>query len=128
MDTELPTFEAMHRPTRSWRSCMATYDVGQQSTVPACSSCPVAPRTWRKHARSRSCRSKHPLNWTANTRIHLTRWAVKVPAEKNRRQDHRLGLPGPHRTSPAVDANVRPQVTHPARKNRRRTWLSLYSE
>jgi hypothetical protein len=45
---------------------------------------------------------------SSNSRIHLTRWAVTALAEKHRRQDHRPGLPGPRRTSPAGDANVRP--------------------
>ena len=43
----------------------------------------------------------------ANRRIHLTRWAVTALAEKHRRQDHRLGLPGPRRPQLAGDANVR---------------------
>jgi hypothetical protein len=46
------------------------------------------------------------MNSTANPRIHLTRWAVTALAEKHRRQDHRPGLPGPRRTSPAGDANA----------------------
>jgi hypothetical protein len=41
-----------------------------------------------------------------NHRIHLTRWAVTAPAEKRRRQHHRLGLPGPRRPQLAGDANV----------------------
>jgi hypothetical protein len=45
------------------------------------------------------------------SRIHLTRWAVTALAEKHRRQDHRPGLPGPRRTSPAGDANVRHVLT-----------------
>jgi hypothetical protein len=43
----------------------------------------------------------------SNSRIHLTRWPVTALAEKHRRQDHRLGLPGPRRPQPAGDANVR---------------------
>ncbi len=42
-----------------------------------------------------------------NYRIHLTRRAVMAPAEKHRRQDHLLGLPGPRRPLRAGDAHVR---------------------
>jgi hypothetical protein len=44
---------------------------------------------------------------SANSRIHLTRWAVTALAEKHRRQDYRPGLPGPRQPQPAGDANVR---------------------
>jgi hypothetical protein len=43
---------------------------------------------------------------SANSRIHLTRWAVTALAEKHRRQDYRPGLPGPRQPQPAGDANV----------------------
>jgi hypothetical protein len=42
-----------------------------------------------------------------NNRIHLTRWPVTALAEKHRRSDHHLRLPGPRRPQPAGDANVR---------------------
>jgi hypothetical protein len=42
-----------------------------------------------------------------NSRIHLARWAVTALAEKHRKQDLRLGLPGPRQPQPAGDANVR---------------------
>jgi hypothetical protein len=41
-----------------------------------------------------------------NNRIHLTRWPVTALAEKHRRSDHHLRLPGPRRPQPAGDANV----------------------
>jgi hypothetical protein len=41
-----------------------------------------------------------------NSRIHLARWAVTALAEKHRKQDLRLGLPGPRQPQPAGDANV----------------------
>ena len=43
----------------------------------------------------------------ANSRIHLTRWAVTALAGSHGRQDHHPGLPGPRRPQPAGDANVR---------------------
>jgi hypothetical protein len=43
---------------------------------------------------------------TPNSRIHLTRWTVTALAEKHRRQDHHMGLPGPRRPQLAGDANV----------------------
>ena len=41
-----------------------------------------------------------------NSRVHLPGGSVTALAEGHRRLDHRLGLPGPRRTSPAGDANV----------------------
>jgi hypothetical protein len=49
----------------------------------------------------------HLCPWpTTNNCVHLTGGSVTAPAEKHRRQDRHLGLPGPRRDTPAGDAYV----------------------
>jgi hypothetical protein len=47
------------------------------------------------------------LNSKPNCRVHLSGGSVTTLAEKHRGKDGRPSLPGPRRTSPAGDANVR---------------------